>query len=154
MAADNKVLCDHLISLVQLDIDAVHAYSHAIDRIDIQEIKTELTRFRGDHEQHVRDLSPIIQRLGGEAPEFKPDFKGYFIQGMTALRSITGNEGALKAMKTNEQLTNKTYDTALGWDLPADVRSIVQKNRDDERRHLAYITECIERKAWEKRQAA
>lgn len=154
MAVDNKVLCDHLISLAQLDIDAVHAYSQAIDRIDVQDIKDQLSRFRQDHERHVRDLSPVINRLGGMAPEFKPDFKGFLIQGMTTLRSVTGTEGALKAMKMNEQLTNKTYDTALGWELPADVRSIVEKNRDDERRHLAYITECIERKAWQQPQAA
>src|SRR5262245_7936466 len=71
MPIDNRELCDHLVSLAQLDIDAVHAYTQAIDKIDVTEVKSQLTRFREDHHRHVRDFSPIIERLGGTPPEFK-----------------------------------------------------------------------------------
>lgn len=154
MAIDNAELCKHLISLAQLDIDAIHAYSHAIERINIESVKENLTRFREDHERHVQLLSPVISELGGTPPEFKPDFKGFVIQGMTALRSVTGNEGALKAMRTNEELTNRTYEKALGWEMPADVRAIIEKNREDERRHLDYVNQAIEGRIWEKQKAA
>ena len=110
---DCKVLLKRLESLAQLDIDAVHAYTAAIERIDLSDVKERLIAFRGDHERHIADLSPLIEELGGQAPKNTPDFKGFVIQGFTALRSMISNESALKAMKSNEELTNKTYEQRL-----------------------------------------
>jgi rubrerythrin len=146
---DNTEIINQLKKLVQLDIDAIHAYTHAIDHIDIQDVKNRLAEFRGDHQRHVDDLSAVIRRYGDTPPELKQDFKGYLIQGMTSLRSVSGTAGALKAMKSNEELTNKTYDQAVAIGFPPDVQSIVARNRDDERRHLDYISRCIEDEVWE-----
>jgi uncharacterized protein (TIGR02284 family) len=137
-----------LNELLMLDNDAVRAYSSAIDRISIPYVKERLTEFRSDHERHIRDLNEVIRRLGGE-PKDRPDFKGPFIQAMTALRSMAGNEQALKAMKGNEELTNKKYGEALAEDLPMDVADIVRRNYQDEVRHLAFINEVIDRRIWE-----
>lgn len=144
-----KDLAKNLSSLAQLDIDAIHAYRQAIKEIDVVEIRDNLTRFQQDHENHVRSLNEIIVRLGAEPPVFKPDFKGFIIEGFTALRSKMGIEGALKVMRGNEKLTNATYDKALSWDLPQDVRLVVEKNRDDERRHLAFIENALNQRTWE-----
>lgn len=146
----NKVILDQLVSLFKLDVDAMHAYTSAIERIDLPDVKRQLTSFRGDHERHLSDLSPLIQRLGGPIPERSPDLKGFFIQGFTAIRSAMGNESALKAMKGNEELTNKHYAQALEHELPADVRTVVQRNREDERRHLEYIEGCLNQRIWER----
>jgi uncharacterized protein (TIGR02284 family) len=151
---NNPNLLKNLVSLVQLDIDAVHAYEKAIEKIEIGEVKETLIRFKEDHVRHIADLSPLIRDNGGEPPEFKPDFKGLLIQGFTALRSSTGTEGALKAMKMNEKLTNSTYEKALSWELPEDVRRVVQRNRADEETHLRYVERVIERKIWEQGRTA
>lgn len=138
----------HLEALAQLDIDAVHAYTSAIDRIDLVDVKRQLTQFRGDHERHITHLSTLIRSYGGKVPEPTPDVKGFFIQGFTAIRSMMGNEQAIKAMKGNEELTNKKYAEALKLDLPSDVRAVVQANRDDERKHLNYVNRCISSEIW------
>lgn len=143
----NVVHC--LQSLAQLDIDAIHAYSSAIERIDLSDVKKQLIHFRADHERHVSDLSTLIGKLGGNPPKTTLDFKGFLIQGFTAIRSMIGNESALKAMKMNEELTNKNYYEALEFDLQPDVKAVVQKNYEDERRHLKYIRQCIENRVWE-----
>lgn len=148
--ADNQKLIDQLVSLAQLDIDATHAYTSAIERIDLMDVKQQLTLFRSDHERHVTNLSPLIEQLGGQAPTRSADLKGFFIQGMTAVRSMFGNEAALKAMKGNEELTNKTYFKALELDFPVDIRNVIQANLDDERRHLAYVKRCIDDKVWDR----
>jgi uncharacterized protein (TIGR02284 family) len=137
-----------LNELLMLDNDAVRAYSSAIDRITIPYVKERLTEFRADHQRHIRDLNDCIRRLGGEAKD-RPDFKGPFIQAMTALRSMAGNEQAIKAMKGNEELTNKKYSEALEARLPADVEEIVRRNYQDEVRHLAFLNEVIDRRIWE-----
>lgn len=142
-------LLSNLISLVQLDIDAVHAYRHAIDQADVPDISDHFKMFRADHERHIRELSDVIRSIGGEPPEMKPDFKGYLIEGFTELRSITGVEGVLKAMKSNEKITNKTYRAALSWVLPGKVYDIVRRGFYDEKRHLSYIDRMLAQRPWE-----
>jgi len=146
---DPKDLNKQLSELAQLDIDAIHAYDQAIKNIDVTSVREQLTQFKADHERHVRDLSDFIVRFGGQAPSFTPDFKGFLIQGFTGLRSITGTEGALKAMKSNEELTNRTYANALGKGFPVDVQALVQKNFEDEQRHLRAISQWLTLRVWE-----
>lgn len=143
---------DKLIQLIHLDIDAALAYAQAIENVDMPEVAKRLTEFRRDHERHIDELSIEVRRLGGEPPERKRDVKGFFIEKFTAIRSKTGTEGALKAMRMNEELTNITYETALKTEMPESARAIVLRNRDDERRHLAYIQNAIKEKLWESRE--
>jgi uncharacterized protein (TIGR02284 family) len=142
-------IIDRLSSLMQLDIDASYAYGQAIDNIKDPAIKNELIMFRDDHERHITDLSLAITNLGGTPPARSRDFKGFLIEGFTALRSMMGTEGALKAMQGNEQLTNKMYSNALSLDLSPAVRDIVERNYRDEQRHLAYINEALANRTWE-----
>lgn len=146
---ENRELAKNLCQLIQLDIDAVFAYEQAIERVEVLEIKEQLRFFQGDHERHIADLSNYVVALGERPPERSRDFKGFLIEGFTALRSVTGTEGALKAMQSNEKTTNKQYDEALSWELPADARAIVERNYEDEKRHLRYITEALEARKWE-----
>ena len=146
---NEKEIADKLSSLVQLDIDAIHAYDQAIDKIDVPSIHEQLRQFRDDHHRHVTDLSAAIRQLGGTPPDFSPDFKGYFIQGFTSLRSMTGTEGALKAMRTNEQLTNRTYEEASSWSLSPSIHALIEQNYADEKRHIMYIDQAIESRIWE-----
>jgi uncharacterized protein (TIGR02284 family) len=146
---DDQKLVKNLGSLAQLDIDAVFAYSQAIDGIDVPSVREQLVSFRSDHERHISDLSAIIRRHGGEPPEHARDFKGFLIEGFTAIRSMTGTEGALKAMQSNEQTTNKKYSEAMSWEVPADVRSLIQRNFDDEKRHLRAIEQMLSQKSWQ-----
>jgi uncharacterized protein (TIGR02284 family) len=139
----NEKVISILNDLIQLDIDAVHGYGQAIDNIEDTVVRGRLLEFQNDHERHIRELSQVVRDQGGTPIEHKRDFKGFLIEGMTAIRSATGTKGALKAMKTNELLTNRKYDKALEEALPPRARDLVLRNRDDERRHLQYIESCL-----------
>lgn len=145
MAENTGEVIEHLNELAQLDYDAVQAYEQAIEKIDDLDIKSDLEQFRADHQRHIVDLHQVIRDLGGEPEETGRDLKGVLIEGMTKLRSVTGTVGALKAMRMNEKLTNRSYEKAIEASLPANVREIVLQNLDDERRHLATIETHIER---------
>ena len=144
-----KNALDTLKALMQLDIDAVHAYTQAIESIQHDGVRERLTAFRTDHERHITDLSDCIIRLGGQPPQRKRDFKGFLIEGFTAMRSLTGTEGALKAMRSNEKTTNQHYREALDVDLSPETRAVVERNYADEQRHLAYVEEALEDRVWE-----
>jgi uncharacterized protein (TIGR02284 family) len=142
METDN--LIKKLIGLAQLDIDAAGAYDKALEHISEAPIKAQLRKFKADHKRHVKDLSAYIKALGGKPPTNTPDIAGVFLKIFTALRSSTGTEGALKAMRGNEELTNKIYTEALEErGIPREIRSLIVANKKDEALHLKYILSAL-----------
>lgn len=145
----NNEIISELSKLVQLDVDAIVAYNEALKKIEDLEVQAKIAEFRGDHYKHVDDLSEAITKLGGKPPKEEKDLKGYLIKGFTSLRSITGTTGSLKAMHTNEKLTNSIYEKTLcSIEWPADLKSLIQKNFQDEQKHLKYIEQILESKSF------
>jgi uncharacterized protein (TIGR02284 family) len=142
MASDDAI--KNLNSLIQLDVDAAHAYEQAISSVEDAPVKEKLTGFQVDHLRHIEELSLEVRNLGGTPPEHSKDFKGYLIEGFTSLRSITGTDGALKAMEQNEVLTNKKYGKALEWDVPSSAKALIKKAARDEQIHLQFIRDTLE----------
>lgn len=132
-----------LSSLAQLDIDAYHAYGEAIKEIDDSDIRRRLTEFQNQHKKHYDVLSSTLVSFGEKPPDFSLDFKGFFIKGFTAIRSKGGTESALKAMRTNEELTNRKYSEATTWNFSEDIMVNIRKFFDEEKHHLAYIEELL-----------
>ncbi|MBX3219759.1 MAG: DUF2383 domain-containing protein [Labilithrix sp.] len=139
LVGKQKDIADLLNSLLAIDYDAIEAYEVAIDRIDDDGDKAQLAEFKGDHERHVCEMHPLVVELG-EKPVEKADIKRVLTKGKVVLASLVGDRMVLLAMKTNERDTNLAYDRAVQRiDLPSHVREVLLRNRDDERRHLAYI---------------
>ncbi len=137
----------HLLQkLAQLDIDAWNAYGQAIEKLETAlDVRDKLERYRGDHHRHVTDLSAKIRELEGDPPEFSKDFKGFLISGFTSLRSLTGTQGVLAAMETNEKLTNRKYADAVREEgLPSDIHALLEANYEDEKEHLHYIEDRLD----------
>jgi hypothetical protein len=137
-------VCDHLNKLIQLDFDAAGTYREALLHVDDPSARDDLHAFLGDHERHVMELTRIVRDLGGTPIDAHRDFKGVILEGMTRLRS-RGTLGALRAMRMNEKLTNRSYDKASEVYMPPLGQVIVMENLADERRHLAAIQAHIER---------
>jgi hypothetical protein len=135
-----------LKSLAHLDIDAWHAYDQCIGKLeDAAGTREEFSKSREDHRRHVTELAAKLRDLGEEPPDFSPTFKGYLIEGFTAMRSVTGVQGVLAAMRTNENLTGRKYAEALKEPaIPSDIRPLLEANYEDERRHLRFIEEKLD----------
>ena len=144
-------IADQLNSLIKLDVDAMHAYLQAIQHIDYTPVREKLGQFLEDHERHAVKLAELVRDMGEESTEFSRDFKGFFLEGITSLMSVTGIKMALEAMRMNEKLTNRTYKEALDGDLPPNVRMVVGDNYGDERRHLEYIEQVLADRPWGER---
>jgi uncharacterized protein (TIGR02284 family) len=140
---ERKAMLDRLNDLIQLDVDAVEAYGQAMKHIKYDDIRKKLGEFQDDHRHHIQRLTAAVREFGGEPVKPRPDLKGYLLQGFTALRSVTGTEGALRAMETNEKLTNRKYGEATELDLPTPVMRIVRDNLAQEEIHLTYIQETL-----------
>jgi rubrerythrin len=142
---EKQEIIDKIKDLAQLDIDAYHAYGEAIEKIEEVAIRERLLVFQEDHHTHYLNLSEKLTELGATAPEFSKDFKGYLLEGFTSIRSLSGTKGALKAMQSNEQTTNKRYREALEFETPLDIRNLLEMHYSDEKRHLAYVEEALKK---------
>ena len=145
---DNKPEVSKLRGLAQLDADAVGAYDAAVSRVDEPIIRDKLNEFRIDHLRHVQELNAFILQFGGEPVELKPDFKGSAMKVATAASSMMGTHAALAAMLGNEEFTNRAYEHALRFEWSPEVRTLVEKNREDERRHVAWIQDALRNRLW------
>lgn len=140
---NNKETAEKLSSLMYLDFDAARAYEQAIQEIDDSIIRERMVEFLNDHERHITDIRSMIGMLGETPPEPSRDVKGFFLEGWAAIRSMSGTEGALKVMKSNEELTNRRYNDARSWDVSTHVMDLIIQNHTDEERHLTYIEEQL-----------
>ena len=140
---EQKEIIERLNDLIQLDVDAVEAYDHAIRHVAFQDIRKRFRGFQEDHGAHIKNLTELVLQLGGTPVKAKPDLKGYLLEGFTTLMSLTGTKSALEAMKMNEKLTNRKYEEAAAWDLPEEVAKLLRVNLSQEQRHLSYIEELL-----------
>ncbi len=137
-------LIHKLHSLAQLDTDAVHVYDEALEHTTDDDVRGSLERFQSEHRYHAEQLSEAIVRLGGAKPELKVDLAGHLADWLTAMRSVRGTEGALRAMETAEKYHNSHYGKAVTWDVGDDaIATMLRRFDDDEKRHLAYVEERL-----------
>lgn len=133
-----------LRSLVQLDVDALHTYDRVIEHIDNQDLHHSILHLRSDHERHITDINDAIRRYGGVPLEATRDIKGVFQEGLTALKSMGGQQSALKALHSNEKKINDKYGEALAEEnLPLDIRALLERHYGDESRHTQFIETTI-----------
>jgi len=144
MVGTQRDLLSLLNQLLELDYDAIEAYKAAIERIHDDTDKARLTSFMRDHEQHVRDLSDIIIAKG-EPPAPGPDLKRVLTKGKVILGAIAGDRTILIAMKMNENDTNTAHERAVARsDLDPNLRALVERSLNDERRHRAWLSQRLE----------
>jgi uncharacterized protein (TIGR02284 family) len=136
-------ISDQLGHLIRIDHDAVRAYAQAIDHVPDQDVRDMLTGFRADHERHIEDLSAALVKLGGQPPR-SAHFSGFALAGFTGVVSGMGVPGALMAMQSNEVVTNQAYELALRNDMAPELRSLIERNLGDERRHMHAIRRLLE----------
>jgi uncharacterized protein (TIGR02284 family) len=141
---NEKDLIVAMSNLVQVDIDAVHAYDQALKEIDDKIIRDRLLKCQDEHRKHISSLSKQIENLGGKPPERSQDLKGYVIKAFAAIRSFTGLKGALQAMKTTEEITNRYYGEVVSWEAPPEVKEVLRKYFSEEKIHLEYITSNLQ----------
>jgi uncharacterized protein (TIGR02284 family) len=143
MAGTQKDLVDLLNNLIELDYDAIEAYRAAIQRLGVSSDQDQLRQFMEDHRRHVDDLSRIVQDLGAQ-PSSGADFKQVLTKGKVMIGQISGDRGILEAMKSNEDDTNRAYERAVPQaGLPSNVRTILEGNLGDERRHRTWLEQRI-----------
>jgi rubrerythrin len=146
LVGNENDLDDLLEDLITLDFDAAEAYEAAIERMDDSSYREKLSQFREDHLRHTRELGQALSAMGEDAPK-GPGPKQYLTKGKVVIANLMGDAAILRAMLSNEADTNKAYERAV--DNPVvtpEVKKILQRNLEDERRHKEWIEDTLDRR--------
>ncbi|HLV64412.1 MAG TPA: helix-hairpin-helix domain-containing protein [Polyangiaceae bacterium] len=136
-----------LVALAQMDAEAAAAYEAAAELVFDDELKEALRAFGSDHARHVTDIGRCLDKLG-ESTEFAtpPPEESVFAL-LTSAVSALGPRAAVLSLVGNERFTNATYETALEFVSNPEARALLEKNFEDEQRHLAWLLQYAERTA-------
>lgn len=139
-----SALLAELNDLLQLDHDAVQAYSLAIESAGDPGIRATLERFRADHERHIQELTLLIRERGGIPIQLPHLPTGLFKLAVQAAGAAGGDLQVITAFKANERQVHDRYRRAALRMLPDDVQRVVVAAAADEQRHYAWALETAE----------
>jgi uncharacterized protein (TIGR02284 family) len=132
-----------LRNILQIDRNARRFYEQALENLTDEVIKIDFENYLFDHVEHIQELTNMLKNFGEILDEDYSDLKGILLESYTVLRGVTGTEGTLKAMETNEKITVKAYEDALNNEILPEPRQLLEKNLVDEKRHLDNIQRML-----------
>jgi rubrerythrin len=141
--ADTEILAQ-LNDLLQLDHDAVQAYTIAIDSLRNDQYRDTLLRFRTDHERHIDNLTELIRGRNGTALELLHIPTGPFKMAVQAVGMAAGDKGILLAFKANERQVRDKYRRMAERAFPDDVKMVLHGNAADEQAHYSWALETLD----------
>ncbi len=138
-------LVAELNDLLQLDHDAMQAYTVAIENLDDEGHKTTLRMFRGDHERHISELTQLIRIYGGTPVQMPHIPSGFFKLAVQQVGRAGGDREILLAFKSNERQVRDKYQRHASEQHPPEVDDVIRRAAADEERHYTWATATLER---------
>lgn len=141
----DAALVAELNDLLQLDHDAVQAYSLAIKGLTSPERRETLTRYRGDHERHVRELTELIRAHDGIPVQLSHIPTGPMKLAVQAIGNAGEDREVLLAFKSNERQVRDKYRRMADRSHSPDVAEVLSRAAADEERHYNWVAQELER---------
>jgi rubrerythrin len=142
-------LVAELNDLLQLDYDAVGAYTLAISALRDRDLRETLIRFRQDHERHIVDLVELIHTRDGvpmRMPHFPTGIFKLLVQAAGSAASLAGGDCAvLLAFVANEAQARDKYRRHANANHPSDVADLLNSAASDEENHHRWAWNTLER---------
>ncbi len=138
-------LVAELNDLLQLDHDALHAYTLAIQAVEDGGYRDTLRRFRNDHERHVDTLEELVRAHGGTAVRGPHLSTGAFKLAIQAAGAVGGDRAVLLAFKANEAQVRDKYQRHARRPHPPQVERALRRAAADEETHYAWVAAVLER---------
>jgi rubrerythrin len=132
---DIALLVGELNDLLQLDYDAVAAYTLALKELDDPAYQADVRRFKADHERHIEELTELVRKYGG-VPMPMPHLSGVFKLAVQGAVAAASDAAVVTAFKSNEVQSRDKYRRAVSRQHPSDVQDVLIRAARDEQRHF------------------
>ena len=127
--ASNEQVITTLNNLVQTCRDGQEGFQTAAEGVRSAELKELFYGYSRERASFAGELRDEVRRLGGEAPE-GGSVGGALHRGWMGLRAVvtgTDDDAVIAECERGEDFALAEYRAALGIDLPAGVRSMVER---------------------------
>jgi uncharacterized protein (TIGR02284 family) len=127
--ASNEEVISTLNDLIQTCRDGQNGFKTAAEGVKNPELKSLFYSYSQQRAQFVGELQDEVRRLGGD-PETSGSLAASLHRGWMDIKSaVTGGDdgGIITECERGEDAAVKTYRDALGKDLPAGVRPVVER---------------------------
>ncbi len=133
-----------LNDLLQLDHDAVGAYSIAINATTDESRRETLRGFRADHERHIEEITRLIQDRGGKPIQSPHVPTGVFKLAVQKAGALGGETALLLAFKANERQGRDKYRRAAEHSDDLEVADVLARASEDEIRHYDWAVRTLQ----------
>lgn len=140
--SDESALTAELNDLLQLDHDAVEAYTIAIDAVSDPRYREQLVEYRADHKRHIEELAALV-RARGALPIELPHATGPLKLAVQAIGAAGGDVTLLLAFKAVEGQARDKYQRFAAKPYPPDVAEVVRRGAEDERTHYRWVEQSL-----------
>src|SRR5690349_24462289 len=134
---DRKDVIDTLNDLIETSKDGEAGFRTCADGVKSAQLKDMFNKAAERCAQGAAELQAKVRELGGD-PDRSGSTSGSLHRAWVDIKSsITGMDEAavLAECERGEDVARKAYEDALGKDLPADVRSMVEHQYQGVRQH-------------------
>ena len=132
-----------LNDLLQLDHDAVQAYTRAVDALQNAGHRDTLTRFRVDHERHIVTLSGLIRGRGGDPVQLSSRPDGPFKLAVHAAVGTGGDAAILRTLNEHERRARDQYRRTSRRSHSVDVADALRRGASDEETHYTWLVDAL-----------
>ena len=139
---DVALLTGELNDLLQLDYDAVAAYTVALHELADPGYQDAVRGFKADHERHIGELTGLVRRYGG-VPLPVPHLSGAFKLAVQAAVAGADDAAVIRAFKANETQSRDKYRRAASRQHPVDVQGVLIRAARDEQRHFDWAMRTL-----------
>ena len=139
---DVALLTGELNDLLQLDYDAVAAYTLALKQLADTGYQDAVRGFKADHERHIVELTELVRGYGG-VPMPMPHLSGVFKLAVQGVGTAGGDAAVLKAFKANEVQSRDKYRRAASRQHPPDVQAVLIRAARDEQHHFDWAMRTL-----------
>ena len=134
---DNDDVIVTMNDLIETSRDGEEGFRTCADAVKSAQLKEVFQKAASRCAQAVSELQAKVRALGGD-PERRGSVSGSLHRAWVDIKStITGMDeaGVLAECERGEEVARKAYEDALSKDLPADVRSMVERQYRGVRQH-------------------
>lgn len=142
IARSEAALVAELNDLLQLDYDAVAAYTLALNALEDPGYMDAVRAFKADHERHIEILTELVRRYNG-IPMPMPHLSGAFKLAVQGIGALGGDAAVITAFKSNEVQSRDKYRRAASRQHPPDVQGVLIRAARDEQRHFDWAMRTL-----------
>ena len=140
---DEAATIARLNDLLQLDHDAVEAYTIAINMVRDAGYRDTLADYRADHKRHIEELAALVRARGG-LPTEMPHPTGVLKLAVQTVGAAAGDDALLLAFKAVEGQARDKYESATRDSFPPDVAEAIAAASADENKHYKWVERTLE----------